>query len=331
MTDPSDGGTFVELYSCPKISSLTPVIQLYNEVPASVTNAFIAFKYTGGTANNYYVSIDNVEVDVIPCSVPDSLTVNNVTMTTANLSWTPTGIENRWNLQYKTASASSWTLVSNLTTPSYTLTNLQPNTQYQVQVQANCGTEESDWSASVSFTTMDDQCAAPTNLHLVDTTMTTATLDWNQSSGVTNEWTVYYKKSGEDIWSSVTTNTHPYELVNLESGETYVAQVTAHCTNGVTSDPSESITFTTSTVGVEHYELEHTEVYPNPTTGQFRIQNTEVRIQSVEVFDVYGKLMYSVEVNDNTVTVDASNYASGVYFIRINTDKGLVNRRIVKK
>lgn len=331
MTDPSDGGTFVELYACPKISSLTPVIQLYNEVPASVTNAFIAFKYTGGTANNYYVSIDNVEVDVIPCSVPDSLTVNNVTMTTANLSWTPTGIENRWNLQYKTASASSWTLVSNLTTPSYTLTNLQPNTQYQVQVQANCGTEESDWSASVSFTTMDDQCAAPTNLHLVDTTMTTATLDWNQSSGVTNEWTVYYKKSGEDIWSSVTTNTHPYELVNLESGKTYMAQVTAHCTNGVTSDPSESITFTTSTVGVEHYELEHTEVYPNPTTGQFRIQNTEVRIQSVEVFDVYGKLMYSVEVNDNTVTVDASNYASGVYFIRINTDKGLVNRRIVKK
>lgn len=331
MTDPYDLSTF-ELVDTLMIQETTyshRVVKFdsYQGIGAYVT--LMAPKNAGVSYNAG--NIDNLTLKVIPCSVPESLAVSNVTATSATVAWTPTGAESTWNLQYKTTAATSWTLVPNLTSTSYTLTNLQPNTQYQVQVQANCGTEESDWSASVSFTTMDDQCAAPTNLHLVDTTMTTATLDWNQSSGVTNEWTVYYKKSGEDIWSSVTTNTHPYELVNLESGKTYMAQVTAHCTNGVTSDPSESITFTTSTVGVEHYELEHTEVYPNPTTGQFRIQNTEVRIQSVEVFDVYAKLMYSVEVNDNTVTVDASNYASGVYFIRINTDKGLVNRRIVKK
>ncbi len=331
MTDPYDLSTF-ELVDTLMIQETTyshRVVKFdsYQGIGAYVT--LMAPKNAGVSYNAG--NIDNLTLKVIPCSVPESLAVSNVTATSATVAWTPTGAESTWNLQYKTAAATSWTLVPNLTSTSYTLTNLQPNTAYQVQVQANCGSGVSNWTASGSFTTLDNQCAAPTNLHLVDTTMTTATLDWNQSSGVANEWTVYYKKSGEDIWSSVTTNTHPYELVNLESGKTYMAQVTAHCTNGVTSDPSESITFTTSTVGVEHYELEHTEVYPNPTTGQFRIQNTEVRIQSVEVFDVYGKLMYSVEVNDNTVTVDASNYASGVYFIRINTDKGLVNRRIVKK
>ncbi len=331
MTDPYDLSTF-ELVDTLMIQETTyshRVVKFdsYQGIGAYVT--LMAPKNAGVSYNAG--NIDNLTLKVIPCSVPESLAVSNVTATSATVAWTPTGAESTWNLQYKTTAATSWTLVPNLTSTSYTLTNLQPNTAYQVQVQANCGSGVSNWTASGSFTTLDNQCAAPTNLHLVDTTMTTATLDWNQSSGVANEWTVYYKKSGEDIWSSVTTNTHPYELVNLESGKTYVAQVTAHCTNGVTSDPSESITFTTSTVGVEHYELEHTEVYPNPTTGQFRIQNTEVRIQSVEVFDVYGKLMYSVEVNDNTVTVDASNYASGVYFIRINTDKGLVNRRIVKK
>ena len=51
----------------------------------------------------------------------------------------------------------------------------------------------------------------------------------------------------------------------------------------------------------------------------------------MEVFDVFGKLMSSVEVNDNTVTIDATSYASGVYFVRILTEKGMVTKRIVKK
>lgn len=331
MTDPSDGSTFVEVYSCPQTTTKTQVIQAFNTIPTTVTNANIAFKYTGGTANNYYASIDNVTVDVIPCTVPESLAVSNVTANSANVTWTPAGAETAWNLQYKAASASSWSLVSNLTSPSYTLTNLQPNTAYQVQVQANCGSETSDWSASATFTTMDDQCAAPTNLHLVDTTNVTATLDWSQTTSTANEWTIYYKKSTDDGWSMQTANTHPFVLMNLEAATTYVAQVTAHCINGMFSEPSNQITFTTSTVGVENYELNMTEIYPNPTTGEFRVQNSELRIENVEVYDVYGKLITSVKVEDNSIVIDLSDNASGVYFTRIFTEKGTITKRIVKK
>jgi hypothetical protein len=202
---------------------------------------------------------------------------------------------------------------------------------YQVRVQANCGGGESDWSAPVSFTTMDDLCAPPTNLHLVDTTMVTATLDWSQTSSQANEWMIYYKKSNEDIWSMQTVNIHPYELQNLESGTSYEAKVTAHCTNGVWSEPSNQITFTTSTVGIGHYELGQTDIYPNPTTGKFRIENSELSIENVEVYDVYGKLVTSVKVGGNSAELDLSGNASGVYFTRIITEKGVVTRRIVKK
>jgi hypothetical protein len=75
----------------------------------------------------------------------------------------------------------------------------------------------------------------------------------------------------------------------------------------------------------------NTTLYPNPTTGEFRIQNSECRIQSVEVYDVYGKLMTSIEVDDHAVTIDASSFASGVYFTRVYTDKGTITKRIVKK
>ena len=274
--------------------------------------------------------IDDIMLDAMPCSVPESLAVSNIEANTVNVSWTPTGIESSWNLQYKTAS-SNWTLVPNITTPSYTITNLQSNTAYQVQVQANCLAGTSDWSASVSFTTMNDECAPPTNLHLVDTTTVTATLDWSQTASVANEWTIYYKKANEDIWSMQTVNTHPYELQNLESSTTYNAQVTAHCTNGVWSESSNQISFTTSTVGVVNYELNQTEIYPNPTTGKFRIQNSELRIENVEVYDVYGKVVTTVKVDGNSAELDLSGNASGVYFTRIITDRGVVTKRIVKK
>ena len=189
----------------------------------------------------------------------------------------------------------------------------------------------SNWTSSVSFTTMDDQCAAPTNLHLVDTTNVTATLDWNQTTGTANGWTVYYKKSTEDAWSMQTTTTHPYDVFGLEPGTTYIAQVIAQCTNGMSSEPSNQITFTTSTVGVENYELNMTEVYPNPTTGKFTIENSQLRIENVEVYDVYGKLITTVKVEDNIAELDLSDNASGVYFTRIFTDKGTVTKRIVKK
>lgn len=275
--------------------------------------------------------IDDIVLDYLPCSVPESLTVSNVGANSATLSWTPVGLESHWNLQYKEASATTWTLVSNLSSPSYFLTNLQSNTAYQVQVQAVCGAGESGWTSSASFTTMNDLCPEPTNLHLVDTTNVSATLDWTQSAGTANEWTINYRKVNEEIWNMQMANTHPYELQGLESGASYMAQVVAHCTNGLFSEPSNTITFTTATVGVENYELGQTTIYPNPTTREFRIQNAEISIQSVEVYDVYGKLLISMEVNDHVAMVDASGLASGVYFTRICTDRGVITKRIVKK
>ena len=56
-----------------------------------------------------------------------------------------------------------------------------------------------------------------------------------------------------------------------------------------------------------------------------------MRIENVEVYDVYGKLLNSVEVNDHSTVIDVTGYASGIYFTRIYTDKGMVVKQIVKK
>ena len=105
----------------------------------------------------------------------------------------------------------------------------------------------------------------------------------------------------------------------------------ANCSNGSTSDPSNIITVNTTNVGVSDYDLNSVVVYPNPTDGQFRIENSEMTIERVEVYDVYGKLLNVVEVNDTQVAMNISSYAAGTYFVRVYTESGMVTKRIVKR
>ena len=118
-------------------------------------------------------------------------------------------------------------------------------------------------------------------------------------------------------------------LVGLTAASSYDVQVIAHCTNGVTSDPSATYTF--MTVGIDDYTLDNSvTVYPNPTTGIVQIKNEELRINNLDVYDAYGKLLFTVEVNDNTSSIDLSGYAKGTYFVKVTTEKGVVTKRVVK-
>lgn len=85
---------------------------------------------------------------------PQGLVATNVTESSAELSWTDmAGMT--WNLRYKTAEATEWTIV----TPNsnvYQMTDLSANTTYRVQVQASDGESQSSWSYLEEFRTLCD-------------------------------------------------------------------------------------------------------------------------------------------------------------------------------
>ena len=106
--------------------------------------------------------IDNVSVNEFStCPKPSNLTVSNIDVNSANLTWTAGGDEISWNVEYKEASANDWTTATASTT-SYQLTGLAAGTTYDVRVQADCGGGETSQYVSVSFTTttcaIADQC-----------------------------------------------------------------------------------------------------------------------------------------------------------------------------
>ena len=88
----------------------------------------------------------------------------------------------------------------------------------------------------------------------------------------------------------------------------------------------------TDSVGVSLYQLDDlVEVYPNPTSSEITVQYASSPIRDVEVSDMYGKLLARIPVNDYRVDMDLSSFASGVYFLRVTMEQGVVTKRVVKR
>jgi hypothetical protein len=87
-----------------------------------------------------------------------------------------------------------------------------------------------------------------------------------------------------------------------------------------------------SGVGVSEFSTENqSSVYPNPTKDIVTISNSKQLIQSVQLFDVNGKLLVSQFVNQNLVDLNLSAMSSGIYFVKIMTENQSVqNVKVIK-
>ncbi len=94
--------------------------------------------------NQFPAAIDNISVIETPCSQPTALTAT-VDSTTAVITWTAVEGQTAWNLQYKLADHSEWYNIP-VTETTYTLTDLQGNSNYDMRVQAVCGENVSAWT-----------------------------------------------------------------------------------------------------------------------------------------------------------------------------------------
>jgi hypothetical protein len=68
-------------------------------------------------------------------------------------------------------------------------------------------------------------------------------------------------------------------------------------------------------------------IFPNPTEGQFRIQNYGLEITNIEITDISGKVSKSFSISQ----IDISDYPCGIYFLKITTDEGVFTKKIIKQ
>lgn len=105
------------------------------------------------TQRNFIPQTTFIYTSSCPKPIDLGVTIDEIDVTNATMSWTETGEATNWLLQ--TATNVSFTEglqeyeVSN--NPTKDLTGLIPETRYYARVKADCGDEESDWSNTVNF------------------------------------------------------------------------------------------------------------------------------------------------------------------------------------
>jgi len=81
------------------------------------------------------------------------------------------------------------------------------------------------------------------------------------------------------------------------------------------------------TVGINEYQLENMNIYPNPTLGKLHIDSQE-KINTISISNIIGKQVFFAE-GFNKNTIDLSSLENGIYFINISTDKGMHIEKII--
>ena len=91
----------------------------------------------------------------------------------------------------------------------------------------------------------------------------------------------------------------------------------------------------TVTVGIDGYGGFDIVLYPNPAKKILNVQCTLDDVcgedATVELLDVYGKLLQTFRMSPEITTLNVSGLSSGVYFVRVTTERGMVTKPFVKK
>jgi hypothetical protein len=88
-----------------------------------------------------------------------------------------------------------------------------------------------------------------------------------------------------------------------------------------------------SAESVENNAFENITLTPNPTTGELTINNEQLIINNVEIFDVYGRNVSSHHLitSSSNHHISISHLQAGIYFVKISTEAGEVVKKIVKQ
>lgn len=85
-----------------------------------------------------------------------------------------------------------------------------------------------------------------------------------------------------------------------------------------------------TTTGVQDADgLTSFEIFPNPTNGILQFGMGAEKLVSIELMDMKGKLLQSFGVNK--AVLDVSDFSTGLYLLRVETENGVVLKKVLKQ
>ena len=121
------------------------------------------------------------------------------------------------------------------------------------------------------------------------------------------------------------------ELPYLSNGEEIKFYIRAHNNNAVFVSPQraeyEFYTFHPNADLTTAQEINSIKVYPNPSSSTFHVLSESSSEIDVQVFSLYGQLIFNKKTNANKASFDLSKHPDGVYILKANGE----SLKIIKK
>jgi uncharacterized protein len=141
---------------------------------------------------------------------------------------------------------------------------------------------------------------------------------------------------------SANANSSAYQWINCSNGSSIISGATSQTftpamdgnyaviitQNGCSDTSACSTIILTGIVGTAA-DLDYF-IYPNPTNDLITIQTDGAGSESITIFNNLGQVIHSSKSNKKEITIDLSEQAAGLYFVRLETGKQFVIKKIIK-
>ena len=185
-----------------------------------------------------------------------------------------------------------------------------------------------------------DSCSFPTTLSIIDSTENSVHFQWSQIINA-DGYEITYQSADLNFSDIIYVTENELIIEDLSICGTYSMHIKTMCENGASSIYSPVFEFAPmcrSAISEEENSNLDWSIFPNPTTDNFRLSISDNTIQDAEitVLAANGKLI-SIQnkyfsSDENSLTINSlQTQSAGVYFIKIQSDKGIEILKIVKQ
>ena len=226
--------------------------------------------------------------------------------------------------------------------------NLTHSTTYEYKIKAwycSGAAGGTGWSATQTFTTQ-GLCPDVTNLTVTPNpnNNTRATFCWDTTGAYLYARVKYRVDTTGSSWINVggfgvyypTTCKTKFGIV---PGQTYKATARAFCDPNMSAYNSNWTPFIIWTQPAsiragEESSINNLTIYPNPSRDIFNVQFTSIGAQSIKVrvINIIGELIYTDNLEEFTGEYikgfNLDEYGKGVYFLEIETQDGVISKKL---
>ncbi|TMM30539.1 T9SS type A sorting domain-containing protein [Polaribacter aestuariivivens] len=120
-------------------------------------------------------------------------------------------------------------------------------------------------------------------------------------------------------------------FTNAEIGENTINYSVTDLVDNVTTK-QVTITVVDKSLSVDNFSLEEDlQLFPNPTIQDWLTISTKKNmLEKIIIFDTNGRVVLQKEVNTNSLKLDLQYFSSGFYFVKVQTPKQQIVKRILK-